>query len=75
MQREELTIENIKMAQIMKKFHNLGICHNDLNLTNIIVESSGKLCIIHWEYCRENGDILYDIANFFTEWMYDYTCK
>lgn len=76
MQREELTIENIKkLAQIMKKFHNLGICHNDLNLTNIIVESSGNLCIIDWEYCVQNGDILFDIANFFLEWMYDYTAN
>lgn len=59
----------------MKNFHNLGICHNDLNLTNIIIESSGKLCIIDWEYCIKSDDICYDIANFFLEWMYDYTAN
>ena len=73
MKREDLTVENIKkLAQIMKKFHTMGICHNDLNLTNIFIKTSGELVIIDWEYCRENGDILYDIANFFVEWMYDY---
>ena len=73
MKREDLTVQNIKkLAQIMKRFHTMGICHNDLNLTNIFIKTSGELVIIDWEYCRENGDILYDIANFFFEWLYDY---
>ena len=73
MKRKDLTIENIqKLARIMKRFHTMGVCHNDLNLTNIFIKTSGELVIIDWEYCRENGDILYDIANFFVEWMYDY---
>ena len=61
-----------KIAKKLKSFHNIvGYNHNDLNLKNIMILDSGEIQFIDFEYCSKL-DPLFDIANFFTEWMYVY---
>ena len=61
-----------KIAAKLKDFHNIiGYNHNDLHLKNILLLDSGEIRFIDFEYCNKL-DPLYDIANFFIEWMYVY---
>ena len=54
-------------------------CHNDVQAGNILVRhepgnADERLMLIDFEYCGYNYRA-FDIANHFSEWMYDYTNK
>jgi ethanolamine kinase len=45
----------------------VAVCHNDLLLGNVMVDSAGTVRVIDFEYARRNY-ALYDVANHFNEW-------
>lgn len=69
-------INNIILKNIAKEFYKIHtiykINHNDLNFGNIIVKPNNDVVFIDFEYYGELN-IEYDLANFLSEWVYDYT--
>lgn len=39
------------IQRLSEQHHCLQLCHNDLNLENILVSDEGKIVAIDWEYC------------------------
>ncbi len=49
----------------------LIICHNDLNLTNILINNKNQILLIDYEYSNLNP-VYYEIANFLLELRFQY---
>ncbi len=63
----------LDLKKLLSNFEgNLKLSHNDLNLSNILINSEkSDILLLDYEYSSLNP-LFYDIANFFTELKFTY---
>lgn len=46
-----------EIGRVVRKLHNVGVCHTDLNIHNILIDAESKVWLIDFDKCdRRSGD-------------------